>query len=245
MAFVPYMVGGYAVDKLMGGNGLKGAALAGLGGAFIPEMLASGAVGASAGGTAATMEAAGSTFPTLLSTAGGAGETLSAEALSSLASQAPAGLGTQGMSMFTPNGVPVGQMTGLFGQEISNQVMNPALTGGQGFLDMGLQNTPLEGLTNNPVTDLLGKGTNYIDEGWNDMSTANKLQTGTGVVGAVDSVTQAPPPIQHQQIQQVVAKAPSPREPFVTQMQIPGGIPVASISEEDRRRANRYSSLLG
>ena len=29
MAFVPYMVGGFAVDKLMGGDGLKAAALRG------------------------------------------------------------------------------------------------------------------------------------------------------------------------------------------------------------------------
>ena len=42
MAFVPYMVGGYAVDKLMGGDGTKGALL-GAGGSFLPSMLASGA----------------------------------------------------------------------------------------------------------------------------------------------------------------------------------------------------------
>ena len=41
MAFVPYMVGGYAVDRMMGGDGMKGALL-GAGGSMLPSMLASG-----------------------------------------------------------------------------------------------------------------------------------------------------------------------------------------------------------
>lgn len=237
MAFVPYMVGGYAVDKLMGGNGLKGAALGGLGGAFAPGMLASGAAEVAA-------------VPAMQASTG-----ISLEALAA-ADPMALGLGDIAATGATPYGIELG--TTLADPMALNigQLSATGATNSAAMLDPYtlLGNVSSPNLINNP--SLLSQAgdwavqkgadaTKYIDSGWDDMSNSDKAQTLTGVVGAVDNVTQAPPPIQHQQIQQVVAKAPSPREPFVTQMQIPGGIPVASISEEDRRKANRYSSLLG
>jgi len=245
MAFVPYMAAGFAVDKLMGGDGIKGA-LMGAGGSFLPGMLASGAGAAAT--TGAATAAASNTMPLLMTNSAalggsGLGATMGAGALEGFGAVNPLTTGgfAESISPFTQLGIEGGIQgvnTGLFGQEISKQGLDSALN--PRFLGGALDNSLLgDGLK------YVGQGKDYIDEGWDNMSTSDKISTGTGVVGAVDNVTQAPPPIQHQQIQQVVAKAPSPREPFVTQMQIPGGIPVASISEEDRRRANRYSSLLG
>ena len=237
MAFVPYMVGGFAVDKLMGGDGLKGAALGGLGGAFAQGMLASGAAEVAA-------------VPAMQASTG-----ISLEALAA-ADPMALGLGDIAATGATPYGIELG--TTLADPMALNigQLSATGATNSAAMLDPYtlLGNVSSPNLINNP--SLLSQAgdwaiqkgadaTKYIDSGWDDMSNADKAQTGMGVMSAVDSATQAPPPIQHQQIQQVVAKAPSPREPFVTQMQIPGGIPVASISEEDRRRANRYSSLLG
>ncbi len=240
MAFVPYMVGGFAVDKLMGGNGLKGAALGGLGGAFAPGMLASGAaevaaVPAMQASTGISLEALAAADPMAL----GLGDI----AVTGAAPYAPYGI-ELGTTLADPMALNIGQLSAT-GATNSAAMLDP-------YTLLGNVSSP--NLINNP--SLLSQAgdwavqkgadvTKYIDSGWDDMSNSDKAQTLTGVVGAVDSATQPPPPIQAPPIRQVVAKAPSPREPFVTQIQIPGGIPVASISEEDRRKANRYSSLLG
>ena len=126
MAFVPYMVGGFAVDKMMGGNGLKGAAL-GAGGSFLgPEILASGAAETSTAGIVADATAAEG-----LATAGMGGMQIGSQ-------PAFGQMMAEGISPFTPLGTPVGQSTGLLGQEISNQALNSSLTGVPGFFEQQL-----------------------------------------------------------------------------------------------------------
>lgn len=195
MAFVPYMAAGFAVDKLMGGDGLKGAALGGLGGAGLTGAFGGGA--ATAGGASSV---ASNTFPTLLSSAGGSGAastglgTLSTIA-NPMAGMSPAanigvlnpattgGL-SEGISAFTPDGISgaVGENTGLFGQLTSNQALNSSLTADKGLLNTALENTPI-GKIASPVSDLLGQAQSGIDEGWEEMSNLEKAQAGVGLAG--------------------------------------------------------------
>ena len=225
MAFVPYMVGGYAVDKLMGGDGTKGALL-GAGGSFLPSMLASGAGAAGGASAAATTgaatTAASNTMPLLMSKSaamGGSGAGLgsSLTGLSGYGTVNPLTTGSfsESISPFTQLGSPVGQSTGFFGQEISNQAMNSALTGGKGLLETGLENTLIDdGL------GYLGRGKDFIDEGWADMTTSDKMGSVNMANQAVEAQTQAqdmivppPRPIERRN------PNPTPSAPLVTQVQ--------------------------
>jgi len=240
MAFVPYMAAGFAVDKLMGGNGMKGALL-GAGGSFLPSMLASGAL---SGTTAAATELAGSAFPSLLTTAGGAGQAVGTEALAAAAANAPSGIGMQGISPFTPNGVPIGQMQGLFGQDISNQVMTSGLNDAKGFFGMGLENAPLNDLADNPLTNLLGQGKDYIDEGYDNMSFVDKAQSGMMLNSSLSPeetpmiVPPAPPLDRRNPI-------PTVSSPLVTQVQgVQGIAPQNMIGQLSPEEREQYYSLL-
>lgn len=195
MAFVPYMAAGFAVDKLMGGDGLKGAALGAAGGAGLTGAFGGGA--ATAGGASSV---ASNTFPTLLSSAGGAGSGAATTGLGTLSTIAnpmagmspaanigvlnPATTGglSEGISAFTPNGISgtLEGNTGLFGQLTSNQTLNSALTADKGLLNTALENTPI-GKIASPVGDLLGQAQSGIDEGWEEMSNLEKAQAGMGV----------------------------------------------------------------
>ena len=183
MAMIPYMAAGYAADRLMGGSGMTGLALGtGVGGfstGAFGNLFAS-AIPEAAASSAAATEAAAASFPTVLSTAGGAGQALTQAELAALASQAPnAGLIGQTISPFTPLGTQIGGATGFFGQGISNQAVNSALTGGKAFGGL-LENTPL---------DYVSQGTDFINEGWEDMSLADKGSTLMMGNQAVDTMT--------------------------------------------------------
>lgn len=219
MAFVPYMVGGFAVDKLMGGDGTKGALL-GAGGSFLPSMLASGAAaGATPLAGVGAEAAAASTFPSLLTTAGGAGQAVGTAELAGLAANAPARFGTGALSgnisAFTPAGTTYGVAgnTGVFGQEIANQTFDSALN--PRFLGGALDNSLLgDGL------DYVGKGKDFIDEGWKDMSTSDKMGSVSMANQAVEAQTQPqniiappPPPMERRN------PNPTPNAPLVTQVQ--------------------------
>ena len=197
MAFVPYMAAGFAVDKLMGGDGLKGAALGGLGGAGLTGAFGGGAAtagGASsvAGPTSMMQTLATPTFTT------GAGTGIGGAGMTTIGANTPMGLSnatqfgsvnplttgsfSEGISAFTPKGIPgtVGGNTGLFGQLTSNQTLNSALTADKGLLNTALENTPI-GKIASPVGDLLGQAQSGIDKGWEDMSNLEKAQAGMGV----------------------------------------------------------------
>jgi len=196
MAFVPYMVGGYAVDKMMGGDGTKGALL-GAGGSFLPGMLASGA-GAEATAAVAT-DAAASSFPSLLSTVGP-----TAGSVNPLTT----GMISESISPFTQLGSEFGIAgnTGAFGQAISNQGLDSALN--PKLFNGALENTPL---------DLLGKGKDYIDTGYEDMTMMDKVQSGMMVDSAVNQPTPqlniAPPPVDNR------SQVPTAGKPLITQIQ--------------------------
>ena len=217
MAFVPYMVGGYAVDKMMGGDGTKGALL-GAGGSFLPGMLASGA-GAEATAAVAT-DAAASSFPSILGSmptggnamlgsAGGSG--LMSGNMANFSSVNPLTTGgiSESISPFTQLGVDGGIQgvnTGLFGQEISKQGLDSALN--PKLFNGALENTPL---------DLLGKGKDYIDTGYEDMTMMDKVQSGMMVDSAVNQPTPqlniAPPPVDNR------SQVPTAGKPLITQIQ--------------------------
>jgi hypothetical protein len=225
MAFVPYMVGGYAVDKMMGGDGTKGALL-GAGGSFLPGMLASGA-GAEATAAVAT-DAAASSFPSILgSMPTGGNAMLGSAGMSTIGANTPTGLMSTNMtnfgsvnplttggisesiSPFTQLGVDGGIQgvnTGLFGQEISKQGLDSALN--PKLFNGALENTPL---------DLLGKGKDYIDTGYEDMTMMDKVQSGMMVDSAVNQPTPqlniAPPPVDNR------SQVPTAGKPLITQIQ--------------------------
>jgi hypothetical protein len=135
--------GGYMIDKKMGGSGLQGAMLGG--------SLGYGAGGAGAGkgavpGELVASEAAGSTIPAHLTSAGGAGagaNIVTPQFMQDVALNNPtAGLTEETMSMFTPDGVIRGSdglnmssSSNLLGQTIpTEQTMDAALSGNKGLL---------------------------------------------------------------------------------------------------------------
>tara|TARA_R110000744_G_scaffold3690_1_gene13775 strand:+ start:178 stop:924 length:747 start_codon:yes stop_codon:yes gene_type:complete len=239
MAFVPYMVGGYAVDRMMGGDGTKGALL-GAGGSFLPGMLASGAGATAAATTGAATTAAANTMPLLMTNSAalggsGLGAGLGAGGMSTIGANTPVGLTSAGnfgsvnplttggfsesISPFTQLGSEFGIAgnTGAFGQAISNQTLDSALN--PKLFNGALENTPL---------DLLSQGKDYIDTGYEDMSFMDKVQSGMMVDSAVNQPTPqlnvAPPPVDMR------SQIPSSGEPLITQIQ---GIHTRPPTEEE------------
>ena len=212
MAFVPYMVGGYAVDRMMGGDGMKGALL-GAGGSMLPSMLASGA-GAEATAAVAT-DAAASSFPSLLSSVGP-----TAESVNPLTT----GMISESISPFTQLGVESGIQgvnTGLFGQEISKQGLDSALN--PKLFNGALENTFIDDGLN-----YLSQGKDYIDTGYEDMTMMDKVQSGMMVDSAVNKPTPqlnvAAPPIDNR------SQVPTVGKPLITQIQ---GIQTRPPTEEE------------
>ena len=134
MAMVPYMAGGYAIDRMMGGDGKIGLALGTGAGAF-----GTGAIGGSALG-GATASTSASTSPLLFSTpatAGGSG----LGALGGAGMYEAGTLGTvnplttggfsESISPFTPQGSEFGiaGSTNLFGSPISKLSLNKIFSG--------------------------------------------------------------------------------------------------------------------
>lgn len=222
MAMIPYMAGGYAIDRMMGGDGKVGLALGTGVGGFGTGTFA-GALGgeaATAGATAAATEGAvASTSPLLFSTpasAGGSG----LGGLGGAGMFEGASLGTvnpmttggfsESISPFTPlGGAGVGGNTGFLGQPISNQVMNSALTGEKGLLNYGLENTFVQ------------DGFDFINEGWDGMSFMDKANTGMLGSQAIDAVNAPPEQLQVAQPQMKPAKQPTVGSPLAINVQAP------------------------
>jgi len=243
MAFVPYMVGGYAVDRIMGGDGMKGALL-GTGASFLPSMLASGV--ALEGPTAAVLE--GATAAEGLATTGmggmqNLGLTQAVPSGTMITGQPAFGqMMTEGISPFTPLGTPVGQSTGILGQQISNQALNSSLTNVPSFVEQQLGNTFLDDGLN-----LLSKGKSAIDEGYADMSTSDKMTSGMGAMSVADKLATQPqkmisppvPPVDRRN------QIPTKGKPLVTQIQgIQKTAPSAMIGQLSPKEQEEYYSLL-
>lgn len=240
MAFVPYMVGGYAVDRMMGGDGMKGALL-GAGGSMLPSMLASGA-GAEATAAVAS-DAAASSFPSILgSMPTGGNAMLGSAGMSTIGANTPTGLMSTNMtnfgsvnplttggisesiSPFTQLGVDGGIQgvnTGLFGQEISKQGLDSALN--PKLFNGALENTFIDDGLN-----YLSQGKDYIDTGYEDMTMMDKVQSGMMVDSAVNKPTPQlnvdAPPIDNR------SQVPTVGKPLITQIQ---GIQTRPPTEEE------------
>ena len=197
MAMIPYMAGGYAIDRMMGGDGKMGLALGTGVGAF-----GTGAIGGTAlSGTTATT--AGSTsmmmHPTLTAGAttgiGGTGATMGVSSIANpMAGMSPVTTGNFGtvnplttggfnesISPFTPMGTSgIGGNVGFLGQPISNQAVNSSLTEAKGLLDWGLENSVVQ------------DGFDFINEGWDGMSFMDKVNTGVMGSQAIDAMNQEP-----------------------------------------------------
>ena len=132
MAFVPYMVGGFAIDKLMGGNGVKGA-LAGTGlGMFAGPAAAGAAVtsgGASTLGSGAALMSGASTAP-LGGAALGSGMGLSsiANPLAGATPLSSSGMGLSSIANPLGGASPISSPT--FESINAMSQVNPATTGG-------------------------------------------------------------------------------------------------------------------
>ena len=94
MAFVPYMAGGFAVDKLMGGNGMTGMAL----GSGIGSMGGFGALGEAIGGSSALMSNTGASS-LMAGNALGQGGMMTAGGMNALGM---GGAASSGLSGFAP-----------------------------------------------------------------------------------------------------------------------------------------------
>jgi|TARA_R110000823_G_scaffold238261_1_gene363621 hypothetical protein len=209
MAFVPYMVGGYAVDKMMGGDGTKGALL-GAGGSFLPGMLASGATTSALTPTLTAGELAGAT---------GVAGTQGMSALNAPSILAGTGSNLTGSGMVTgmSNAGLMGATnvpTHLLGAE--SLALANANPGNFELMKRGLGST-IDGLTNNPITDFIGQGKDYIDTGYEDMTMMDKVQSGMMVDSAVNQPTPqlniAPPPVDNR------SQVPTAGKPLITQIQ--------------------------
>ena len=221
MAMIPYMAAGYAVDRAMGGNGMTGLAIGtGVGGFGTGSFAgALGSEAATAGATTAAAEgAAASTTPLLFSTpasAGGSGLGAVSTGLGgtgTLGTVNPLTTGgfSESISPFTPlGGAGVGGNVGFFGQPISNQVMDSALTGEKGLLNYGLENTFVQ------------DGFDFVNKGYENMSLMDKVQTGMLGSQAIDTLNAPPPQLQVTPPQMKPAKEPTVGSTLAIQMPEP------------------------
>jgi len=233
MAMIPYMAGGYAIDRLMGGDGKVGLAVGtGVGGFGTGTF--SGALGSEAATAGMTntvaSNAAANSFPTILGsmpTAGaGVGTGIGGAGMTTIGANTPMGLSnatqfgsvnplttggfSESISPFTPlGGAGVGGNVGFLGQPISNQVMDSALTGEKGLLGYGLENTFIQ------------DGFDFINEGYEDMSLNDKLSMGMLGGQAIDTVTAPPPQLQVAPPQSIPAKEPTIGAPLAINVQAP------------------------
>lgn len=228
--FVLPMMAGFAIDKLSGGEGWTGAALA-AGSSFLPGLLAPKALGTaevltpaltSGVEAAATNEAvktaASSAFPTLLSPSGGVGA-------------ATTGFGS------------VNPLTTGFSETISPWTQLGNATGGF----PSVQSTAGTGLLGRPgeiFGDYLGQGIDYLNSGWDDMSTGEKLTT-TGMAGQTLLTPQerriAPPPPPLEKRNPVATTG----NPLVSQVQgLQQVAPLAMMNQLNPEDKLRYQSLL-
>jgi len=135
MAFVPYMAAGFAVDKLMGGDGLKGAALGGLGGAGLTGAFsglggtaAATTGGASSLGSGAALMGGGSTAATGGALGSGMGISSIANPLAGASPLSSSGMGLSSIANPLAGASPISTPT-LESLNAMSQV-NPATTGG-------------------------------------------------------------------------------------------------------------------
>ena len=197
---IPYMAGGYAIDRMMGGDGKMGLALGTGAGAFGTGAIGGSALGSTGVGAGASTAGSTSMMQTLatptLTTGAGAG--IGGAGMTSIGANTPMGLtsansfGTvnplttggisESISPFTPQGSEFGiaGSTNLFGAPISNQTVNSALTQNKGLLNRAIEDSYVQ------------DGFDFINDGWEGMSLMDKANTGMLGSQAIDATNPTP-----------------------------------------------------
>ena len=254
--FVLPMMAGFAIDKLAGGEGWKGAAL-GAGASFLPGLLAPEALGTAevltpaltsgveaAATTEAVNAAATSAFPTLLSPSGGVGAATTGLGTLSTVANPMAGMSpSAGVGAATTGFGSVNPLTTGFSETISPWTQLGNATGGL----PSVQSTAGTGLLGRPgeiFGDYLGQGMDYLNSGWDDMSTGDKVTT-AGMAGQTlltpqeRMIAPPPPPLEKRN------PVPTTGKPLVSQVQgLQQVAPSAMMNQLSPEDKLRYQSLL-
>jgi len=212
MAMIPYMATGYAIDRIMGGDGKIGiAAGTGFGG------FSTGAFGSALGSGAAETATTGIlsptlTIPELAGTTGVAGtKGIAALNSPSILSGTGAFDGAQmvsGMSNAGAMGATNVPEHLLGAESLALANANPSSFE---LMKRGL-GTNIDELMNNPVTDFIGQGTDYIDERYKNMSSVDTMTAGMLGSQAIDTMTAEKPQGQIMSPPQVALSRSKPRQ---------------------------------
>ena len=243
MAMIPYMATGYAVDRLMGGNGMTGLAIGTGAGGFstgafsglfesaVPEV-------ASSTGFQVGSSAMGSLEPTLgtLSTqVPSTGIQLTPQSaflgdinygLGNVASNATSGLDLSQFALPTSTPVYTNALNAPLGEF---GLSAPLQT--QAFAEKGLM-------------DYITPATDFINQGWEDMSLADKGSTLMMGSQAVDTMTAPPPQIQAPQPRVEQGKEPNIAAPLA--INVPAsGVQIATSGQLERMLTPQQRKALG
>lgn len=194
---IPYMAGGYAIDRMMGGRGTTGLAL-GTG------------LGSLGTGSLANL------FSPELTATELAGGIQGAGAIPAATSQVGI-LGTSPANMMTSN-----SLGALSTATTPTSLLSPAAlteaTATPSLFEMGKRNLG-EGIAN--VQDFASPVTDFINEGYEDMSLNDKISMGMLGGQAIDATNQPAPQLQVAPPQMIPAKQPTIGAPLAVNVQAP------------------------
>lgn len=197
MAMIPYMAGGYAIDRLMGGRGTTGLAL-GTG------------LGALGTGTFASALAPELTATELAGGMQGVGSIPAASSEIGI-------LGTSPANMMTSNSLGALDIATTPTSLLSPSTLAEA-TANPSLFEMGKRNLS-QGITD--VQDFISPATDFINEGYENMSLNDKLSMGMLGGQAIDTATAPPPQLQVAPPQMKPAKEPTIGAPLAINVQAP------------------------
>lgn len=252
MAFIPYMAAGYAADRLMGGSGLKGAALgAGGYGLFSSSGLGLGSelfgLGSEVVPASTGLEIGSSAMGSLEPTLG------------TLSTELPATYGLDMTSGLAP--VDLGASDALLGSYINPTMSQFAINTGTPLYtnalnaplgEFGLagplstqafaQEAPLQFMK--PLAETASKGFDFINQGWGDMSFADKAGSLNMTNQAVDTLTAPQTMIQPPQAQVARGKETSISQPVAINVPRPG-VSFATYGQLQNELSDRQKRALG
>lgn len=197
MAMIPYMAGGYAIDRMMGGRGTTGLALGtGL-------------------GVLGTSSFASGLSPELTATelAGGIQGVGSIPAATSQVGI----LGTSPANMITSNSLGA-LNTATTPTSLLNSSTLAEATATPSLFEIGKRNLG-EGIAN--VQDFISPATDFINEGYENMSLNDKISMGMLGGQAIDATNQTAPQLQVAPPQMIPAKQPTIGAPLAINVQAP------------------------
>ena len=197
MAMIPYMAGGYAIDRMMGGRGTTGLAL-GTG------------LGALGTGTFASALAPELTAAEMAGGMQGVGSIPAASSQVGI-------LGTSPANMMTSNSLGALDIATTPTSLLSPSTLAEA-TATPSLFEIGKRNLG-EGIAN--IQDFASPVTDFINEGYEDMSLNDKISLGMLGGQAIDVANQPPPQLQVAPPQMIPAKQPTIGAPLAINVQAP------------------------